>query len=291
MTWLRQYGDTEGPLGFPMFDAEAKALDSLLREHPDHEYQRLVVEKATADLTSGERADVSWIQTETIDRYAEIVLASGFDDTFFKGNPIVTINHDYYKQPVGRSLWRQRLREGDRRGVKAKTHYPPRPEEWPDSEIWHSDAAWSLVKSGLMGGKSIGFITLKSHSPTEEEVKKRPELAKVRRIVDAWSLLEYACCWLPVNPETVVEATSKALVTAQDLKAFGIEPPIAAKHASGASRGFGGENVPPELVKVIPHTPYDQIEAAVRRALADIDLAGLCERALEQAYLRAQGRV
>src|SRR5436309_2124811 len=104
MTFLEQYGDTEGPLGFPMRDAEAKALDALIRENPGHEYQRVVVEKATADLSSGERADVSWIQTEAIDRYGEIVLASGFDDAFFKANPIVTVNHDYTRCPIGNSV-------------------------------------------------------------------------------------------------------------------------------------------------------------------------------------------
>ena len=165
MDWLKIYGDTEGPLGFPMKDAEAKALDKFLQENPEAEYQRVVVEKATSELATGERADVSWIQTEAVDRQSEVVLASGFRDDQFKSNPIVTLNHDYTKQPIGKSMWRRRVREGDRRGVKAKTVYPARPEEWK-ADPWPSDSAWALVKSGLLTGKSIGFRspTLTIHS-------------------------------------------------------------------------------------------------------------------------------
>src|SRR5262245_28324326 len=117
--FLRLYGDTEGPLGFPMKDADAKSLDEILRQHPDAEYCRVVVRKATSELAEGERADVSWIQTEAIDHEREIVLASGFRDANYAANPIVTINHQYFRPPIGKSLWRRRLKEGDRRGVKA----------------------------------------------------------------------------------------------------------------------------------------------------------------------------
>src|SRR5262245_37557359 len=217
--FLKLYGDTEGPLGFPMRDADAKALDALLTQNPEAEYCRVVVEKATAELSDGERADVSWIQTETIDRHGEIVLTNGFRDNHYKSNPIVTINHDYTRHPVGRSLWRKKLRDGDRRGVKAKTVFPKRPDEWPADAVWPSDAAWALVKSGLMAGKSIGFLTVKSHAPTDDEIRRTPDLSRVRRIVDEWLLLEYCCCWLPINPEAAVEAVSKA-----DTDALGLPP-------------------------------------------------------------------
>jgi hypothetical protein len=74
---------------------------------------------------------------------------------------------------------------------------PTRPDEWTDP-VWPSDTAWSLVKSGLMGGKSTSFLTLKAHAPTDEEAKRRPDLQRVRRIVDEWPF-----------PEAVVEAVSK----------------------------------------------------------------------------------
>ena len=268
--FLKVYGDAEGPLGFPMKDADAKAIEALMQQHPGAEYVRAVVEKATTELSDGERADVSWIQTEAIDRAGEIVLQSGFRDDQYKSNPIVTINHDYTKSPVGRSIWRKKVKDGDRRGVKAKTVYPARPEEWAD-DIWPSDTAWALVKSGLMGGKSIGFLTLKSHPPTDDEIRRRPELQKVRRIIDEWMLLEYCCCWLPTNPEAAVEAVSKSLVQPEALIAFGIDVPP-----------------PPEVVSF---TPLEQYEKAMQRTLEAIDTKAFVEALVRDSLDRLQGRV
>src|SRR4051794_25758801 len=116
MTFLKQYFDTEGPLGIPMKDDQARALEELLKTHPDAEYQRAVVEKATSEISDGERADVSWVSTECIDRDKEIVLAGGMDDSHFQYNPIVTLGHNYWMPPVGKSLWRRKVKAGGVRG-------------------------------------------------------------------------------------------------------------------------------------------------------------------------------
>jgi len=64
LSFLPVYGDTEGPLGYPMRDAEAKALDALLDTLPEVDYRRLAVFKgASPDLIPGERADIAWITT------------------------------------------------------------------------------------------------------------------------------------------------------------------------------------------------------------------------------------
>ena len=269
-SFLKQYGDTEGPLGFPMKDADAKRVEALMKGFPDAKHVRVVVQKATTEFNEGERADVSWIQTEAIDHDKEIVLASGLDDTLFKDNPIVTVNHNYCQPPVGKSLWRKKTKDGDRRGVKAKTLYPVRPEEWTE-EHWAPDYAWALVKSGLMTGKSIGFLTLKAHQPTDQEIKKRPELANVRRIIDQWALLEYACCWLPTNPEALVDAVAKSLVTKADLKFIGAELP------------------PP--VSVVPFTPLTELAQAVCRAFGSIDVKSVTDKLVRNRSDRARGRV
>ena len=211
---------------------------------------------------------------EVIDRVGDIVLTSGFRDDHFKGNPIVTINHDYTRSPVGRSLWRRKVRDGDRLGIKAKTIYPARPEEWKEP-IWPSDTAWALVKSGLMAGKSIGFIATKSHVPTEDEIRRRPELQKVRRIVDEWYLLEYCCCWLPVNPEACVDAVSKSLVTPEALSFVGQELPKA--------------HTPGRLPEIIPFRPLAEIEKAVQKQFQKLDLASYIKNGWKQAYDKAKG--
>jgi hypothetical protein len=259
--FLKQYGDTEGPLGFPMSDKAARELDALLHTLPERDYRRAAVDKATTELSPGERADVSWISTESADRQGEIVVAGGMDDTHFKHNPIVTLAHRYDLPPVGRSLWRRKVRDGALRGIKAKTQYPPRPDDWPD-EAWAPDAAFSLVQSGLMAGKSIGFLTLKAHAPNDHEVAQKPALKDVRRIVDAWLLLEYSCTWLPVNQDAVVEAVSKG-----GARALGLPEPAT------------------------PFTPLEELARALERRLAALDPAKLVRRAVEDGWARLQGRV
>lgn len=267
--FLKLYGDCEGPLGFPMKDAEARALDRLLDGLPEVDYRWAAVEKATTELSPGERADVSWITTEALDRQREVVLSAGMDDAQFRANPIVTMAHDYSRAPIGRSLWRRRVRDGRTRGVKAKTVYPARPDGWPAGEDWLPDRAFALVKAGLMCGKSIGFLTLEAGAPTDGEVKSHPEWANAQRVVRKWLLLEYACHWLPVNPECCVEAVAKGLATADDLKALGVEPPP----------------------RVVAFTREADVARAVRRRFAAIDPAALAERAVREAYDRLRGRV
>src|SRR5262245_53570664 len=144
MDFLRDYYDTEGPLGLPMKDKQARALEALLktlpREDPDlYAPGKLTVEKATTELLPGERADVSWISTEEIDRYRDIVLSRGMSDEHFKLNPIVTLQHSYWQPPVGRSLWRKAVKDGQLKGIKAKTIYPTRPDSLPEGTPWLPD--------------------------------------------------------------------------------------------------------------------------------------------------------
>ena len=77
--FLKPYYDTEGPLGIPMLDRQALALEPLLKDLPKDDAYRpgtLVVEKATTELLRGERADVSWISTEDPDRCKDVALST-----------------------------------------------------------------------------------------------------------------------------------------------------------------------------------------------------------------------
>ncbi len=214
MDYLRTYGDTEGPLGFPMFSQPARELDALLRTLPTdgiHTYRKQLLPAALHDLQPGERADISWISIQTPDRECDLILAGGMQEQHFRLNPIVTLNHAYTLPPVGLSLWRRQGHMDAQPGILAKTHYPVRPANWSEPS-WPPDECFALVQAGLLRGKSIGFLPLKTRSPTESEVQQQPALAQVRCIIEEWLLLEYACCYLPVQQQAVVEAVSKAMV-------------------------------------------------------------------------------
>ena len=167
---------TEGPLGFPMPDKSARAVDALLKSLPktkDYEYRKNLVGRPPTELNPGERSDVSWISTESVDRMGEVVVAKGMNDAQFQQNPLVTLGHAYWMPPVGKSLWRKRVKDGDLAGVKAKTQYPSRPASWPAGDEWPPDKVLALVQAALLQGKSIGFLPTRVHVPDAKEAGQR----------------------------------------------------------------------------------------------------------------------
>jgi hypothetical protein len=192
----------EGPLGFPLTDRQAFALDTLLKALPHddaYRYRKATVARAPAEVLPGERADVSWISSENPDRVGEVVLARGMNDSQYRLNPIVTMQHAYWMPPVGKSLWRKVVRDGSLTGIKAKTQYPTRPTDWPSGQSWPADIALSLIQADLLRGKSIGFLPTRVHQPKARECDEHG-CKDVSLVIDEWVLLEYACTFLTDKP-------------------------------------------------------------------------------------------
>jgi hypothetical protein len=200
-----------GPLGFPLSEKQARNLDTLLKALPkskEFDYRKTVFLKTTTELNPAERSDVSWISTETPDRYDHVVFAKGMNDSQSALNPIITLNHDYTRPPIGRSLWRKFVKDGDTRGIKAKTVYPPMPASWPAGECWEPDKVFAQIQAGLFNAKCIGWLPTKAHFADAMEAAKN-NWHEGMLIVEEWLLIEYAVGTIPVNPETVVEVLSK----------------------------------------------------------------------------------
>jgi hypothetical protein len=271
------YGTTIGPLNFPQSDRAARALDTLLRalpHTPEYEYRKAVSAKAPTELNPGERSDVSWISTESVDRTGEVVVARGMNDSQFQGNPLVTLGHAYWMPPVGKSLWRRRVKDGSLVGIKAKTQYPPRPDNWPAAETWVPDKVLALVQAGLLQGKSIGFLPTKVHIPDEKEVRKNNWSEQVSLVIDEWLLLEYACVFLPANQDALVEAVSKGAMPTDFLAACG----VAYSHTLPSPTPLG-------------FTPWEEVEKAIQRRVAAIDFDAVARHVIREAFDRARGRV
>lgn len=270
-----EYGNTTGPIGVPMTDEQAFALESRIKaDGLAPTVAKMQIPSAVASMDAAGRWDVSWISTESLDRDKEIVVAAGLDDSHYRLNPIVALNHDYWRPPVGKSEWRK-VEAG--KGVMAKTVYPSRPEEW--SENWPPDECMALLRAGLCMAKSIGYIALKSHAPTDEERQQNPALVNCRKIIDKWLLLEYSCCWLPVQQEAIVTQVSKAT-----LKALGIatEPPPPTTPTP---------TNPPSQLPDVAFTPLAEIEKALTRRLDAIDIAAMQQEIAANAIATHLGRV
>jgi hypothetical protein len=120
---------TEGPLGFPMPDSLAKSLEQLMKTLPKdsaYSYRHAKSVPLTVELVKGERADISLVSSDSIDRDNEVVLPKGMNLTYFQKNPIVTLAHKYDELPVGKAQWIRQV-EG---GIKAKTIYAAKPTDW-----------------------------------------------------------------------------------------------------------------------------------------------------------------
>jgi hypothetical protein len=290
LTFRPTYGSAHGPLGFPLTDKQAFALEAILKALPKdsaYAYRKSIIERGLTELLPGERADVSWISTEDPDRMGDVVLARGMNDAQFRLNPIVTLNHCYTAPPVGRSLWRKVVRDGEQRGVKAKTLYPSRPADW--SGDWPADVAFALVQAELLRGKSIGFLPTKVHVPDEKEIQQHG-WSKVGLVIDEWILLEYACVFLPAQQNAVVEQVARSLPSIPadiqdalgiDLKSLSLDSPPSTQNSALSH----------SALKPIPFTTLATIESALSRRFDSFDPARLASDRVQDHLDRARGRV
>ena len=216
-TWLtKAYGDTNGPLGFPMTSEAAKALEETLKDLPqeckDHGYKRVVNVGKAESLNEDERSDVSVIMADTLDRDREIFLMDGVDwSQFAKTGMPVTFAHDYHSLPVGRGLWFKRYWAKGVHGFRGKTQYVEAPEDWKGD--WFPDAIWHLVSKGLLNGKSVGYIPTGMRAPAAAEIKARPELKNCEAVIAKCIILEWSIAPIAANPDALVQEVSTKIAT------------------------------------------------------------------------------
>lgn len=289
-------GWTEGPLGRLMADAMCKAVDEILKTNSfakEHGYKELHVLKAASDFVDGERADISVITNSKADRDKEVVIAKGIDLAMFRKNPVVFFNHRRDLLPVGKCLWVKP--EGA--NLKAKTRYSARPEEWENE--WMPDAVWSMVRSGDLPGKSIGFLPIEGRAVRDDEKRKNPDWDGANWVYTKALMLEYSVVGIPANAEALVQSVAKGVVTSDILDVLGIDfDPTLKIEDKKIEDKKAPEPDPPEPEPTIekveqPHVTTisksdleKAIQTGLEKNLAMFDMGGIIRDAVDKALGR-----
>jgi len=163
--------------------------------------------KGQADLRVADSARefISKITTDTRDRDNEIVVPKGVDFKEYLKNPVILWSHNYADPAIGRSLWIKRWSEDDRvRGHIAKGVVA--------NGVQKAEDVFKLMQQNILNTVSIGFVPIKGHTPTPDEIKQDPSLKDIKYIHDKSALLEYSIVNVPSNPEATIDAVSKGLI-------------------------------------------------------------------------------
>jgi len=140
----------------------------------------------------GERQYEFTASTSDVDRDGEVIEAGGWDLKSFKKNPVVLWAHNHYGPPIGKALWIK----ADEKGLIAKTQFAP--DDF-------SQQIFDLFKGGFMKAFSVGFIPKEW---TDGDGSKTP-----RRTYNKSELLEYSAVPVPANPNALVMALEKGVIT------------------------------------------------------------------------------
>lgn len=202
----------------------AREVDRLTKTLPKNcRYKRVGTVTTKTDFVSGERADVSLVSVESVDRDKEVVLAGGMQLEVFRKNPIVTFAHKYDDLPVGSCQWIKTVPGG----LLAKTVYSKKPEGWEGN--WFVDAVYSMIQEGVIRGKSVGFLPLKIRGVTSDEISAHPEWEQASAVIEEASLIEYAIAPVPVNQDALVQSVAKGLTDKATLARLGLKLPSVRK--------------------------------------------------------------
>jgi len=137
-----------------------------------------------------ERSVTAIISSNSVDRDNEVLLPKGVRLDNYLKNPVVPWSHQTSEPPVGKAVW---VKKGHKQ-ITAKVKF---------AETDRAEEVWQLFKGGFLSAFSVGFMPLKYHTPTPDEVKSNPDWSGVRTIFDEWELLEFSPVAVPANPDAL----------------------------------------------------------------------------------------
>ena len=159
------------------------------------------------------------ITAETIDRDGEVLIPQGMNSKEFEQNPVLFWNPDY-SEPVGKCVGIKR-RERD---ITADFVFAQRPGGY--SGEFFPEVAAALVGQGIVNGVSVGYVPEEGGTRRATEVDRKKYGGNVSTIFSRWKLLEVSLAPLQANPEALITAVKKGIVSPVAAKRwFGLDAP------------------------------------------------------------------
>jgi HK97 family phage prohead protease len=181
--------------------------------------ESIIRKSLEANISATAKGFTATITAETLDRDGEVLIPSGMNSKEFDRNPVLFWNHDYSK-PVGRALGLKR-REKD---IVGEFVFAKKPDGYVGE--FFPEVAAALVGQGIVNAVSVGYV------PEDGGVRKATDIDRKRygeattTIFSRWKLLEVSLAPLQANPDALITAVRKGLVSPVAAKQFfGVEPP------------------------------------------------------------------
>jgi len=131
---------------------------------------------------------------DTVDRYGDVILASGWRLSDYVKNPVIMAFHDYSRWPIG---------VADAVGIVDNALMIDCEFDPPDVDE-AADLVFRKIKQGTVKSGSVGFswsqCIMANEKGAEQYFKNYPQ---ARRIFLEQDLIEFTICPLPANPNAL----------------------------------------------------------------------------------------
>ncbi len=157
-----------------------------------------------------DRTLVVKISTDQKDRDNEVLLPGGVDLEDYRKNQVVLWAHDYERLPIAKALWTK--------VVGSELLSKPR-----FAETDFAEEVYQLFIGGFLSTWSVGFMPMQNddgswavRTPTEADLKDRPDWKGVNTIIEKWALWEYSAVPVPSNPGALTLAVKSGTIKQPD---------------------------------------------------------------------------
>jgi HK97 family phage prohead protease len=186
--------------------------------------QRLIraahFEREAGGARSRERRFIA--SDETVDRYGDIVRATGWQLENFKRNPVLLFGHQSDQFPIGKVT---------EIGVEG-TELIATAQFLPEGDDERADKAWRMVEGGFMSAVSVGFMP----TVAPKFIRAEPDEDGYAQITGfefvGQELLELSLVPVPANPQALALAKSFGITPERHAWMFGVDERAAARVAA-----------------------------------------------------------